>query len=170
MFDDALLESRKTHALGGKRLSLPLAIGLHLAVIGAFVGASTWFTGEAPEPSIPVVFPTVSSAPPPPPGGGGESHHPPDVKSHPTQPLIQPSHVPDVPVLAIDDAMDMEQPEISDAESGPGSRDGIDGGTGTPSRRTRRCRSHAGDSAGRRRRPRAGAPGAPRARLPGGRA
>jgi hypothetical protein len=40
MFDDALLESRRTRTWSGKRLSLPIALGLHAVVIGAFVGAS----------------------------------------------------------------------------------------------------------------------------------
>ena len=76
MFDDALLESGKTHALGAKRLSLPLAIGLHVAVIGAFVGASAWLDGEAPEPVIPILFPAASSSPPPPPPAGGGEDRP----------------------------------------------------------------------------------------------
>jgi periplasmic protein TonB len=64
MFDDALVESRKSHALGGKRLSLPVAVGLHLAVVGAFVGASVWSTGEPPEPEVPVpmLFPIPVAA------------------------------------------------------------------------------------------------------------
>src|SRR5262245_12278882 len=59
MFDDALVESGKSHALGGKRLSLPAAIGLHAAVIGAFVGASVWSAGEPTDPEIPapILFP-----------------------------------------------------------------------------------------------------------------
>ncbi|HEY2797293.1 MAG TPA: energy transducer TonB [Thermoanaerobaculia bacterium] len=59
MFDDALLESRKTRAPSARRLSLPVALGLHAAVIGAFVGASAWFPGEPPEPAEKAVVPIV---------------------------------------------------------------------------------------------------------------
>ncbi len=48
MFDDSLLESRPTPPSAGKRLGFPLAIGLQALLIGAFVGASAWFTGECP--------------------------------------------------------------------------------------------------------------------------
>ena len=56
MFDTALLESRRDRKGRGKGAGLPLAIGLHVAVIGAFVGASVWSVGEPPEPVIPVTF------------------------------------------------------------------------------------------------------------------
>jgi TonB family protein len=64
MFDDALVESRKTHSLGGTRRSLPASVALHLAVIGAFVGASAWFPGEPPEPTERAVLPVVILPPP----------------------------------------------------------------------------------------------------------
>ena len=70
MFDTALLESRRDRRGRGKGAGLPLAIGLHVAVIGAFVGSSVWSVGEPPEPVIPVIF-TPPTAPPPPRGDGG---------------------------------------------------------------------------------------------------
>ena len=45
MFDTALLESRKSPRGRGTGAGLPLAIALHVAVIGAFVGASVWSVG-----------------------------------------------------------------------------------------------------------------------------
>jgi protein TonB len=132
MFDEALVESHRTHTLGAKRLSLPVAIGLHAAVLGTFVGASVWFTGEAPEPAIPVVFPTASSAgPPPPPEGGGETKLRVEAKIPAIPPLIRPSNIPDAPIFVAEDAVEGEESGASDAEPGPGSRDGVDGGTGT---------------------------------------
>ena len=71
MFDTALLESRRDRKGRGKGAGLPLAIGLHVAVIGAFVGASVWSVGEPPEPVIPVTFFAPPAAPPPPRGDGG---------------------------------------------------------------------------------------------------
>ena len=68
MFDTALLESRTDRKGRGKGAGLPLAIGLHIAVIGAFVGASVWSVGEPPEPVIPVTFFAPPAAPPPPRG------------------------------------------------------------------------------------------------------
>lgn len=76
VLDDTRRESRRSSTLGGKRLSLPVAVGLHAAVIAAFVGASAWYTGETPEPAIRIVYPTTLaggtvSLPPP---RGGEAN------------------------------------------------------------------------------------------------
>jgi len=132
MFDDALLESRRNHSLGGKRLSLPVAVGLHLAVIGAFLGASAWFPGEAPEPPIPVVFPTAnSSGPPPPPGGHEAAQTPRAERPRPGPAMTQPTDVPsERPEIVIEDPGPSEAETRGSDSSGPGSRDGVDGGTG----------------------------------------
>jgi protein TonB len=132
MFDQALLESQKTHSLGAKRLSLPVAVGLHLAVIGTFVGASAWFTGDAPEPVIPIVYPVTSTGdgPPPPPPGGGPVHHTPlTARPRPVLEMVQP------PAIRIEAPNLTEhgggpQTDSTDSPVGPGSREGIEGGTG----------------------------------------
>lgn len=131
MFDDALLESQKSHSLGGRRLSLPVAIGLHAAVIGAFVGASAWFTGEAPEPVIPVLFPAASTAAsPPPPGGEQAPHGDRGPRSHAVQTQTQPdlARVDDIGPVPVRESA---APADSEADSGgSGSRDGVIGGSG----------------------------------------
>ena len=133
MFDDALLESRRNYSLGGKRLSLPVALGLHLAVIGAFLGASAWFPGEAPEPTIPVVFPSASaSAGPPPPPGGHEAAQTPRAERPRRGPaMTQPTDVPsERPEDVIETAGSVEAELTISDSSDPGSPDGVPGGTG----------------------------------------
>ena len=133
MFDDALLESRKSRSLGARRLSLPVAVGLHLAVIGAFVGASTWFPGEAPEPPIPVVFPTASApaGPPPPPGGHEAVWTPRGRRPRPVPAMTQPTEAPgERPEDVIQTAGASEtETAISDSRD-PGSPYGAPEGTG----------------------------------------
>lgn len=129
MFDDSLLESRPTPPSGGKRLSLPLAIGLHALLIGAFVGASAWFTGETPEPVI-AVFPASPSAPPPPVGGG-------DVVRVSSGSRPQPARAPAQPVVSIDGPAtgapeDAAQSQSGPIESGPEGPTGAPNGTGPP--------------------------------------
>lgn len=74
MFDTALLESRKDRKGRGKGAGLPMAIGLHVAVIGAFVGASVWSVSEVPEAVTTFICFPVNAGPPPPKGDGGRSH------------------------------------------------------------------------------------------------
>ncbi|HEY1251371.1 MAG TPA: TonB family protein [Thermoanaerobaculia bacterium] len=123
MFDDALVESGKRHVLGGKRLSLPVAIGLHAAVIAAFVGASAWSTGEPPEPPTPVpIFvppiarvtelPGGSHGPAPPPVRHTTDHHP----AVTAPPVRIPDVMPDLPTSS------------ETAVTGPESRVPEDGG------------------------------------------
>lgn len=129
MFDTALLESRKGPKGRGKGAGLPLAIGLHAAVIGAFVGAAVWSVGEPPEPVTYDVFP-VSAAPLPPHGDGGHRQETAAPPRH-REALSQPSTVPTT----------SESPETSAREEGPeypgpeqngppGDPTGLDGGTG----------------------------------------
>jgi protein TonB len=133
MFDDALLESRRDRQLGGRKKSLPIAIGLHAAAIAAIVGAAVWNTGEPPEPYIPVIF-TPPSLPPPPRGTGG--HTTPDTRkiTH-IQPAV--ARVPvlrEVPSTAAPDPEGPAPPESglqqSDVDGPPGDRSGKEGGTG----------------------------------------
>jgi TonB family protein len=69
MFDAALIESSHHPGYDRRARSLPLAVAFHAAVVGTLVVSALWSTGEAPEPAIPVVFPSYSGGPPPPPGG-----------------------------------------------------------------------------------------------------
>lgn len=134
MFDDSLLESRPTPPSGGKRLSLPLAIGLHALLIGAFVGASAWFTGETPEPVIAVVFPASASAPPPV-GGGDVVRASLSSGSRP-----RPVRAPAQPVVSIDgpatgapeDAAQSQFGPTEPGPEGPGLPNGVPNGTGPP--------------------------------------
>lgn len=134
MFDDALLESRKKRTWNGRRSSLPLALGFHAAVIGAFVGASAWFTGEAPEPVIGVVFPRSSSAPPPPLGGGEIRRAARNPRPHPIQTMVQPVVPPIEQTSSVRENLRAPQLEPSDSAPGsPGLPTGVQGGTGPPS-------------------------------------
>jgi len=131
MFDDALVESRKSHSLGGKRLSLPVAVGLHLAVIGAFVGASAWFTGDAPEPAERVVVCDLGShlRPPAPTGGGETPRH---TLSRAARTATQPARLPDATAVAVEDRPQSAFTDVLGEETGPGVPTGPDGGSGDP--------------------------------------
>ena len=67
MFEDVLIESGSQKGKGRKIVSLPVALALHLVVIGVVVGASIWFVEDVPEPPIPVTFYAAAPPPPPPP-------------------------------------------------------------------------------------------------------
>ncbi len=70
MFDTALIESASHPGDGRRARSLPLAAGFHAAVLGTLVVSALWSTGQAPEPTISLVFPSFPGGPPPPPPGG----------------------------------------------------------------------------------------------------
>ncbi len=130
MFDTALLESRKERKGRGKGAGLPLAIGLHLAVIGAFVGASVWSVGEPPEPVIPVTFFAPAAGPPPPRGDGGHSHGatPTHHSSPTTSPTIALPTNPD-PIATNSGTTEPDDPG-EETGSTPGDPDGVPDGTG----------------------------------------
>ena len=67
MFEDVLIESSPQKGKGKKLVSLPVALLLHVVVIGVVVGASIWFVDDVPEPPIPVTFYAAAPPPPPPP-------------------------------------------------------------------------------------------------------
>ena len=131
MFDTALLESRKDRRGRGKGAGLPLAIGLHVAVIGAFVGASVWSVGEPPEPVIPVTFFAPPAAPPAPRGDGGHVRETTHVRHDPPSPSPVIA-LPDDPQPAAANA-EPEGPDYPGPETGstPGDRNGGDDGTGS---------------------------------------
>jgi protein TonB len=136
MFDTALLESRRGWKGRGKGVSLPLAIGLHLAVVSAFVGAAVWNTGEPPEPVIPVTFFAPAAAPPPPRGDGGHPH--PEVRppsgAHRTDvaPIVLlPDPAPDQSVETVENGPSDPAEELGGKPGEPdGMRGGTHGGTG----------------------------------------
>ena len=131
MFDDALLESRKSDHPGNRPKTLPFAIALHVAAIGVFVGAATWNTGEPPEPVIPVVFPVP--APPPPPLGTSDDRKAPTYRggrSHPVGALVPTRQVSNV-VTEPDRAAPAEPDVVQTGPEGPpGDLHGEPGGTG----------------------------------------
>src|SRR5512136_2863519 len=66
MFEAALIESTKQKVDTKRWMTLPLAVILHVVVIGSAVALSLWYIEEIPDPPIPVSF-YVQAAPPPPP-------------------------------------------------------------------------------------------------------
>lgn len=130
MFDTALLESRKDPRGHGKGVGLPVAIALHVAVIGAFVGASVWSVGEPPEPVIPVTFFAPLPAPPPPRGDGGHLRETAPTRRDPqsTSPTIVLPTNPEPP----DTPLQREGPDYPGDDRGPtpGELDGVENGTG----------------------------------------
>jgi len=66
MFEAALIESTRQKVDTRRWMTLPLAIILHVVVIGSAVALSLWYIEEIPDPPIPVSF-YVQAAPPPPP-------------------------------------------------------------------------------------------------------
>lgn len=137
MFDTALLESRRGLRGRGRGASLPLSIGLHAAILGAFVGAAVWNIGEPPEPVTPVIFYPTSSSPPLPPGPtvrGPQSASVP-AGPHAVTALVQPRGIPDeLPSEAPKEVSDLTEERSGETTSAidsdlPGG-DGPPGGTG----------------------------------------
>jgi protein TonB len=129
MFDTALLESRRDRKGRGKAAGLPLAIGLHVAVIGAFVGASALSVGEPPEPVILVTFFAPAAAPPPPRGDGGHPRETAPVRreARSTSPTIALPANPD-PIAT---SSETTEPDYPGEETGtPGDPNGVPDGTG----------------------------------------
>jgi protein TonB len=134
MFDTALIESVRRPSLGNRRRSLPLAIGLHVGVLGALIGAAAWSAGDPPEPDLPVavVFPDAP-APPPPGGGSTPEVHRVNPVPHATAPTLPDLRIADVsnnvapPEIATTDEPAGSPEEGNEGDGGPG----VAGGTGT---------------------------------------
>ena len=123
MFEDILIESGAQKGTGRKIVSFPLALALHLLVIGVVVGASIWFVEDVAEPPIPVTFYAAAPPPPPPPPAAApkpaapkpEAPKPVPVKpSEMTAPTIIPEKIPE-PLAA-------PEPEL------PAGVEGVEGG------------------------------------------
>ena len=102
MFESSLIESTHRKDDSKKALSFPVSILIHALVIGAALGASIWFVGEVPEPTIPVTFYAAAPPPPPPPPAAPKPaapkpEAPKQVPVNPvemTQPVVIPETVP----------------------------------------------------------------------------
>jgi protein TonB len=143
MFDTALIESAHPVRDGRRARSLPMAIGLHAAVLAGLILSALLSTGEAPEPQLPIIFPAFFGGPPPPQG----NETPPTLSRNPrpnaatirreAQPVRVPDQIPaTVPDLATAHTSIPDE-EIGDGggegDVGPGSPFGPPGGTGDAS-------------------------------------
>jgi len=119
MFESALIESTRQKLDKKRWMTLPLAVILHVVVIGTAVGLSLWYIEEIPDPPIPVSF-YVQAAPPPPPP-------PPPPKAAPkAQPKIETPVNPQMvsPIMVPDT---LPKPSAADT-SGEGVEGGVEGG------------------------------------------
>ena len=143
MFDTALIESAHPVRDGRRARSLPVAIGLHAAVLAALILSALLSTGEAPEPQLPIIFPAFFGGPPPP---QGNEAPPPLPRSNPPNAGTvrrdpQPVRIPDVIPALVQDTTpghdSVGEEDIRDASGdggGPrGSPFGAPGGTGDAS-------------------------------------
>ncbi len=119
MFEAALIESTRQKVDTKRWMTLPLAVILHVLVIGSAVALSLWYIEEIPDPPIPVSF-YVQAAPPPPPP-------PPPPKAAPkaVQKVEQPQTNQMTAPLIIPDALPKP---TSDDTGGEGVEGGVEGG------------------------------------------
>jgi protein TonB len=118
MFEAVLIESTRQKVDKKRWMMLPLAVILHVLVIGSAVALSLWYIEEIPDPPIPVSF-YVQAAPPPPPPPPPPKAAAPKV----VQKVEQPSNQMTAPVV-IPDAL----PKPSSDTSGEGVEGGVEGG------------------------------------------
>lgn len=89
MFEHSLIDLEAKPSTGRRWLSLPIAVGLHVAGLTAFAFASYWNVGSVLEPQISEAFFVSLPVPPPPSGGGGGSKQP--VKQEPKKQAAAPA-------------------------------------------------------------------------------
>ncbi|HEV7786442.1 MAG TPA: TonB family protein, partial [Thermoanaerobaculia bacterium] len=128
MFEHSLIDLEAKPSTRRRWLSLPIAVGLHVAGLTAFAFASYWTVGSVPEPQLSEVF--FVNLPPPPPGGGGGPRPPvktPEIKKQAPQPaskaLTQPTakDVPEKPPApAVNDSIQNLTPGPVTPGLGPG--------------------------------------------------
>lgn len=97
MFESSLIRPKK----GNRRAAaaFPLAVFVHLVILGSVAAASYWNVSEVLEPEIYDVFFVASAPPPPPPARGGvrpETPATPVEQVAPPATPVQPEVVPDV--------------------------------------------------------------------------
>jgi len=123
MFEDILIESGAQKGKGRKIVSFPLALALHVLVIGVVVGASIWFVEDVEEPPIPVTF--YAAAPPPPPPPPPAAPKPVAPKPEVVKPVpIRPSEMtaPTIIPEKIPEPLAVPEPEL------PAGVEGVEGG------------------------------------------
>jgi protein TonB len=121
MFEDVLIESAPHKGKGRKLVSLPVALALHLVVIGIVVGASIWFVDDVQEPPIPVTF--YAAAPPPPPPPPAAAPKPAAPKPEVVKPMpVRPSEM-TAPTIIPE-----KIPEPSAAPEPEAATEGVEGG------------------------------------------
>lgn len=131
MFEHSLIDLEAKQQPRRRWISLPIAIALHVVGVTAFAFASYWNVGAVPEPSLNVVFLSMTPMPELPAGGGGGGRpKPPEARPErpepepvkPSQP-VQPTDetVPDeVPLPATTATTDMDDLlPAGDAGDGP---------------------------------------------------
>ncbi|MEA2603388.1 MAG: hypothetical protein QOF89_4380 [Acidobacteriota bacterium] len=104
MFEHSLIDLETKPQTGRRWLSLPIAVGLHVAGLTAFAFGSYWTVGTVPDPQLNAQsFVEVILPPPPSGGGGGPKPVKPDQKPATAPPvhneIVQPKDkdVPDKP-------------------------------------------------------------------------
>ena len=126
MFEDILIESGAQKGKGRKLVSLPVALALHVLVIGVVVGASIWFVEDVQEPPIPVTF--YAAAPPPPPPPPAAAPKPAAAKPETPKPVpVRPSEMtaPTIIPEKIPEPLAAPEPELP---AGEGVEGGVEGG------------------------------------------
>jgi periplasmic protein TonB len=93
MFENALIESKRSKGSRGRLLTLPVAAGIHAAALATLMVAQLWAVEAVPEPERTVAVylaPQAPPPPPPPPPRGSRTLAAPVTR----QPLVQPIEVP----------------------------------------------------------------------------
>ena len=130
MFDTALIESAHPIRDGRRARSLPLAIGLHAAVLAGLILSALLSTGADPEPPVTIIFPAFLGGSPPPQGNDSPPALPRNIRSNTATVRrdVAPVRIPDEVPAAIRDA---ETHEVVGEANVTG--DGGDGGSqGSP--------------------------------------
>jgi protein TonB len=104
MFEHSLIDLETKIQPRRRWLSLPIAVGLHVAGLSAFAFASYWSVGTVPEPHLNAAFFVSLPTPQPPAGGGGPRPPVRQEQSQTTAPpatnqVVQPdeNNIPDKP-------------------------------------------------------------------------
>jgi periplasmic protein TonB len=125
MFEQSLIESAHLKAGSKKAMSLPVSILVHGLVIGLALGASIWFVGDVPEPSIPVTFYAAAPPPPPPPPAAPKPAAPKPEAPKPVQP-VKPVEMAQPVVIPETVPQPLAEPEPAAADTGV--EGGVEGG------------------------------------------
>ena len=109
MFEHSLIDLETKQQPRRRRwISLPIAIALHVVGVTAFAFASYWNVGSVPEPSLNVVFLSMTPMPELPAGGGGGGR-PKPPETTPERPQPEPVR-PSQPVQPTDETVPDEVP------------------------------------------------------------